>query len=331
MVDDQTFRQLEESCYYSPEITEVLFDHKIMVSIVTKSIDLAIKGYDTVWDTLMCKFVQKSYQEGIRLVEKHIKEKGLKSRLIVDVTKENLDFISSIKYHDIRHISGLRSNFGIFDNRAYMVYIFTKENEFPDQTLWSNSKDLVDMQQILFNKLWKLSIPLCSKINEMKYEDIAEYQKTLNGYKEIQNEINSLIKQTKQELIIFSSNKILNSILSNNNFFNLFPYILKRKVKVKILINDADLEIIQKVNEVNKENSINMIQLKHTNKLENIEEFIVIKDNATLLNARYNDDDNNDYELSAFLSNEQNKIWIQEILFEKYWNETNSLWMENYT
>jgi hypothetical protein len=92
------------------------------------------------------------------------------------------------------------------------------------------------------------------------------------------------------------------------------------------------LEIIQKVNEVNKENSINMIQLKHTNKLENIDEFIIIKDNATLLNARYNDDDdNNDYELSAFLSNEQNKIWIQEIIVEKYWNETNSLWNENYT
>jgi hypothetical protein len=326
MVDEQTFRKLEESEYNYPEITEVLFDHKIMLSIVSKSIDLAIKGYDTVWDTIMCKFICKYYQDGIHLVEKQIKEKGLKSRLIVEITKENIDFISSIKYHDIRHIDGLRSNFGIFDNRAYMVYIFTKENEFPDQTLWSNSKVLVDMQQALFNKLWEISIPLYSKIDEMKYEEKNEYQQTLKGYKEIQNEINSIIKQTRKELIVFSSIKILNYILNNDNFLNLFSSLLKKKVKIKILTDGINFDFIGKIKDLNKENFINMVHFRYTNKLENIDEFIIIKDNKILLNAKYN---NNEYDFIAFLSNEQNKIWVQEIMFEKYWNETSSLAIEN--
>ena len=39
---------------------------------------------------------------------------------------------------------------------------------------------------------------------------------------------------------------------------------------------------------------------------------------------------NNDIQdLVASLSNEEHKIAVQEILFEKYWNETNSLAITN--
>ena len=57
--------------------------------------------------------------------------------------------------------------------------------------------------------------------------------RTLIGYKEIQNEISSIMKQTRKELIVFSSIKILNHILHNNNFLNLFSSLLKKKNKNK--------------------------------------------------------------------------------------------------
>ena len=56
-----------------------------------------------------------------------------------------------------------------------------------------------------------------------------------------------------------------------------------------------------------------MVHFRYTNKLENINEFIIIKDNKILLKAKYN---NNECDLIAFLSNELNKIWVQEIMFE---------------
>ncbi len=43
--------------------------------------------------------------------------------LIVEITKENIGFIKSIKYHDIRHPNYIRGNFAILDNRCYMVRI----------------------------------------------------------------------------------------------------------------------------------------------------------------------------------------------------------------
>ncbi len=53
---------------------------------------------------------------------------------------------------------------------AYLLYIFHKEDEKPDQTFFSNSKALVDKQQTLFNKLWNTFVPLSSRKKEIEIE-----------------------------------------------------------------------------------------------------------------------------------------------------------------
>jgi hypothetical protein len=50
-------------------------------------------------------------------------QKGIGLRLIVETTKDNVEVVKSLEYRDVRHISGIMENFGIFDSRAYMVYI----------------------------------------------------------------------------------------------------------------------------------------------------------------------------------------------------------------
>jgi len=134
-----------------------------MLEMALDSMNIAEKGFDSVWDARMFSFIWKYVQDGISLIEYKTQEKGIKLRVIIEVTKENIDSIKSLKYHEIRHLNGIRGNFGIFDNRAYMVFIFHQENKQPDQTLWSNSKVLVDKQQVLFDKLWSMAIPLSVK------------------------------------------------------------------------------------------------------------------------------------------------------------------------
>ena len=126
-MDDSTLGQLRESNYYHPEITEVIFDSNIMLSIASDSAKLVQVGYDMLWDTIMSEFISKYYVDGTRFVEQQAKEKGIKLRLIVEITNNNKDFINSLEYHEIRHLDGIRSNIGIFDNRAYMVAIFHRE------------------------------------------------------------------------------------------------------------------------------------------------------------------------------------------------------------
>lgn len=156
-MDELTFRQLKESKYYHPEITDVILDHNQMLEMVLDAIGITEKGYDTVIDSFMFNFLLKYFQHGIDLIDKRIEEKGIKMRMIVDANKENIEFLNAIKFYDIRHIDGIRGNFGIFDNRAYMVFIFHKESEQPDQTLWSNNKILIDKQQTLFDKVWEIA------------------------------------------------------------------------------------------------------------------------------------------------------------------------------
>jgi len=218
-VDDSTFRQLRESKYYHPELTEVMFDSEMMLAMSLDSINLANNGFDIVWDKIMFRFMWKEFKDGIFFAEKQSKEKGIKLRLIVEITEENLPFLNLLRYYDIRHLADLRGNFGIFDNRAYMVQIFHKESSRPDQTLWSNSKDLVNKQQTNFDNLWEIATPLEIRSRELD-QSTPDYRKLITGNENVLDEIGRIFEQSKKELLIFSSTKILCNILNRNNFVN---------------------------------------------------------------------------------------------------------------
>jgi hypothetical protein len=326
-VDDLTFRQRKESKYYHPETTDIILDPKKMLEIVLDSIKIAEKGYDAVLDSIMFKFLMKDFENGIDLIDKRIVEKEIKSRLVIDANKENIDFLNSIKKYDIKYLDDIRGNFGIFDNRAYMVQIFHKENDLPFQTLWSNSKVLVDKQQMLFDRLWEIAIPLSTRRKELEYEQNPNYQKTLTKYQDIQNEIISLIEQTRRELLLFSSTQMLTRIFHNNIVVETLSKRFSKDVNIRILTDDINLEIIKIIKELNKKNTNNSIQFSYTNKLGNIDRLTIVNDGKLMLQANLINNDIQD--LVASLSNEEHKIAVQEILFEKYWNETNSLAITN--
>ena len=66
-MDDSTFKQLKESKYYHPEITEVIFDSNVMLTIASDSAKLVQVGYDMLWDTIMSEFIRNYYAEELSL------------------------------------------------------------------------------------------------------------------------------------------------------------------------------------------------------------------------------------------------------------------------
>ena len=52
-MDEITFKQLKESNYYHPEVTEVIFEANQMFEISLHAVIISEKGYDIVWDTLL--------------------------------------------------------------------------------------------------------------------------------------------------------------------------------------------------------------------------------------------------------------------------------------
>lgn len=320
-MDEITFNQLKDSKYYHPEITEVMFDSRMMLEMVLDSFNIAEKGFNAVWDPIMCSFVYNFFKEGIHLLEKQTKEKDIKLRVIVEITKENIEFIESLKHHEIRHLDGIRGNFGIFDNRAYMVYIFHRESDKPDQTYWSNSKVLVDKQNILFSKLWNMAIPLSDRKKEIEYQSSPNYQKTISSYDELINEVTFLIGQTRRELLIFTSTKMLKQYTDNNEFMSKLSIGLKRGITIKLLTDDTSEHFLKQIDVLGIASKHNQINYGYSNKLGDINEMVIIADSKIMLRIK----DDIIHGTSALLSSEEQSVLVQEILFEKYWNEVQSL------
>lgn len=122
LLDEKILKQLKESNYRHPVITDVINDYKIVLEIVVDGINQCEIGYNTVWDAEMCKWASKYFVEGLDLVKQKVKEKGIKCRLITQVNLENVDFLSSLTFLEIKHLEGLRENFGIYDERGYMAH-----------------------------------------------------------------------------------------------------------------------------------------------------------------------------------------------------------------
>ncbi len=210
---------------------------------------------------------------------------------------------------------------------GYIWLLFSIKEVHSLTKLFGVIQVLVEKQQTIFDKLWEIAIPFYIRKKELEYEQNPNYQKILIKYLDIQNEIISLIEQTRRELLLFSSIKILTTVFNNNIFLKNLSNLLRKELNIRILTDDTSLEIIQLIKELNKENINNSIQFRHTNKIGNIDRFTIIIDGKLMLQA--DSSNNNTQGLIASLSNEEHKIAVQEILFEKYWNEIKSLAVAN--
>ncbi len=318
-MDGLTLQQLKESNFHSPVITDVILDHKKVIEIISEWVSIAEKGFDTLWDVNMFNFLWKYGKDGIYQAKKLIEEKDIKIRMITETTKDNIESITSINCPNMRHLEGIKGNFGIFDQRAYMVFIFHKNHELPDQTLWNNSKSLVSQQQILFNKLWEISVPFSSRKYELEnLENPFQKKRIFTDYKTIQREIELIMDQPAKELLIFSSVNLFQQFIDKDNIIEAINTLLKKGVRMKILLDDFSLGILDQINKINKtHSSIDHIQTAYTNRLGNFNELIIIGDQKSVMQINYDPLS----KLFASISNEEHQILLQDVLFEKYWNE----------
>jgi sugar-specific transcriptional regulator TrmB len=319
-MDDRVIHQLKESRFQHPEFTEVILEPKKMFEIGLSALTNVEYMFDIVWDRLMLDFVWNYFREGIKLAEKQAEERNVKFRLITEVTKENLEYVNSIRHHEIRHINNMRTNFAIMDERSYMVQIFHKEDEPPSQAFFSNSKSLVESQQELFNRLWNIATPLANRLKEIEYQEKLNYLRIITGQNEIRNEISSIVSQVANELIIFSSFEILHNIFEIAVLPSL-ESLKDRGIKIKILVDNTCDYFQSKINSIYKEKTHDLVQIFCLNKLGRLNEMILIGDSKFVLQVRHDRDN----KLIASFTNEKHKVQVQEIMFEKYRNEIKTL------
>jgi hypothetical protein len=310
-----------------PEVTEVIFESEKMTELGLVAITNIEKTFDIVWDKTMFDFIWNFFRGGLNLAEKVATEKKVKFRLIVEVTKENKESIKSLKHHEIRHVDNIRSNFAILDERAYMVQIFHKEGEPPSQAYFSNSKSLVKSQEILFDRLWKIAMPLESRLKEIEYQNRLNYSKISSNQDEIYNEISTTIDQTTKELLIFSSASILDTVTNHPQFRDNCIKLSDKKAALRILVDSDNYHLLDKFQQIGNTLGIaDLVDIGFTEKLGRFNEMVMISDSEYVIQIKYSNDES---QLIASFSNKQHQVLVQEIVFEKYWNEIHGLAMAN--
>lgn len=325
-VDEITLKQLKESNYYYPVITDVIQDYKIMLEITIDGLNSTELGYNTVWDAEMCKWASKYFVEGLGLVRQRVKEKGIKCRLITDVNLENKGFLDTLPFLEIRHLEGLRGNFGIRDEMGYMAFILNKQNDESVQTYFSNSRTLADQQMKIFEELWNMAIPFAIRKKELEYENKKDTKRITGDPKNIQREIEALTLTCKKDLTILSSNNFLCLLLNKFCFIKSLPSILQRGTSIKILAINVDEYLLKQIDSINESlQSIKPIQLGFANKIGDLNEMIMIFDDKHLLRVNCNQDNL----LIAVFSNQEHAVLVQQLMVEKHWNEAKSLEVMN--
>ncbi|CAN5772383.1 hypothetical protein BH23THE1_BH23THE1_09040 [soil metagenome] len=321
-MDDSTYQLLKKSKFYHPKVTEVIYDINQLEGMIAEAIYVVEKGFDMVWDKMMFNFHYNHLRDGYEAMERLIDEKHLKIRLIVEAIPENIDQINSITSYEIRHLDDIGGNFGILDERAYIVSIFHKGSTKPQQAFFSNSSDLIDKQQSLFDQLWEIAIPIETRTKELELSKGAGLKKKFENFDEIQSEIHLMMKHCKRELIIFSSINILRYFTRFDTFWKYCSVLAKRNVCIKLLIDDDyNSDLLNNMQMLKKMGTHEFIQIEYSSKLGSVNECTLIADGQSIL--KVNSDHFN--HLIGTLSYDKNHVLVQEILFEKCWNEIGNL------
>ncbi len=105
---------------------------------------------------------------------------------------------------------------------------------------------------------------------------------------------------------------------------NLSPK-LQNDVVTKILVDNYDGHIENQIEVINGKNGRCLIQLEYSNRLGEFDEMIICFDGKYVLQIQQDKSD----KLIGSLTNQSNKVLVQQILFEKYWNEVKSLEIAN--
>src|ERR687895_1009473 len=191
---------------------------------------------------------------------KQLKAKGIRQRFITEITQENVRYSKELAKHvELRHLEGVKGNFGIVDGKEYGAAANIYDMQPPVEFIYSNVKTFVEQQQYFFEHLRNKAIPAEQRIREIeegrtpeKLDIIQDTQKSINRAFEIMN------KTQKELLVLFATPRTFAFALQGESA-DIYRKISKKGVDIKLLVprgSEIENEQIAKVRELSP--SINL-------------------------------------------------------------------------
>jgi len=171
---------------------------------------------------------------------------------LTDIREDNIQYCEKMMRVgiELRHLEGVKGNFGIADRRECITILLQAEGEPPTRALVTNVRSFVEQQQYFFDTLWQKAIPAEQRITEIEEGVKPAFMETIRDPAEIQKIGSDLIRSAKQEvLIIFSTSKAFLRQDKAGTMELVKEAAVTRGLKVRILVpvNDTINETIGKL------------------------------------------------------------------------------------
>ena len=304
-----------------PERTEVWRDPEVIISRSLGVLNKVSQKYDFCVDwkgpsiIMTLDYVRKAYLD--------IVARGGKLRLITEIVPENIKFCYEIMdFIEIRHLDGIKGNFGIVDEKIYGGTAHTDEYRAPTAYLYSTVKEFVEQQQYLFETLWEKGFPARERIRELeegrqpnKIELIHDSQKSISR-------AFNVMHNTREELLVLFATSHTFSLALDNGAAEIYRQVSETGTKVKILVpTGKDVEGLI----VRAKSGAPLIDLKISNENLSTRLTIMISDRKVLMSWELRDETSSDpYEAGglATYANFETIASSYAVIFDNLWTST---------
>jgi two-component system, OmpR family, sensor histidine kinase VicK len=265
--------------------------------------------------------------ESVRKVIIAAKNRGIRSRFIVEITNENLQYCKDLMKitDEIRHMDKIEANFGL-NEIEYLGSITLQEEAL--QATYSDVKEVVEQQQFIFDILWSRAIPSEQKIIEIEEGIEPEVIETIGNPFEIQKLAFKLVRSAKDEILLVFSTANAFHRQERTGMINLLKEAAERGVKIRILtpIDDLLKELAQQLMGGRRlQQNQQRIDIRFIGRFSQTKIRILVVDKIASLVVELKDDaKQSSYEAMglATYSNSKSTVLSYVSIFETLWMQT---------
>ncbi len=127
------------------------------------------------------------------------KQRGVAIKIVTEITTENVDYCKHMmKFAEVRHIDGIKGNFGVTETEYIASAILQKE-EPATQIIYSNAREVIEQQRYIFRSFWNKAIPAKQRIKEIEEGIEAEFVEVITDGIKAANLMVDFAKSVREE------------------------------------------------------------------------------------------------------------------------------------
>src|SRR5690242_594123 len=182
-------------------ITEILYGGENTANRLLHVFSRAKKSWDACGDS-----TSPSVCMGFEPIKKaylDLNKRQIKIRFITEINRSNLSYCKELmKISELHHLDGVKGNFGICDKKEYLAAPTITEAQPAPQLIYSNTREVIEQQQYVFDSFWNKAIPADQKIREIEEGVTLGSTEVILSPLRIQELFIDLVKSAKQEILL---------------------------------------------------------------------------------------------------------------------------------